>query len=405
MGNALREQDKLQEAIQSFNKALTIDPNYVEAYDNIGVSLREQGKLQESIQAHDKALSIKPNYASAYNNMGVALAEQGKLEEALACYNTALSLKPDFAEAARNLVLLPINSIDEQTITELSKRLSIISANIDDQSQKLFFEGNLLSHKGEYDKAFRIFVDANAEKLKKNILSIESEQEKFDLAIQRIRRWSVNLQSEQKSSVKKLFILGPSRSGKSTLETFLIGSPNVYPMFENINLVAMRKSELSMEDTANPSMFDLFYNDENSILKLGYNLVTSTNPDTIFQIDRLIDTLSNSFCIFVRRNRIDIASEMFIKEYRKGNFHSYDNSSILKYLDIYETIWEIIRQKVPHLALEISYENMLSDPSQTLKKISQMTGVSLEVTNLPNRSITNLPSPFREHYASHFMAP
>ena len=183
MGDALREKDKLQEAIQAFNKALTIDPNYVEAYDNIGVSLREQGKLQESIQAHDKALSIKPNYASAYNNMGVALAEQGKLEEALACYNTALSLKPDFSEAARNLVLLPINSIDEQTITELSKRLSIISANIDDQSQKLFFEGNLLSHKGEYDKAFRIFVDANAEKLKKNILSIESEQEKFDLAI------------------------------------------------------------------------------------------------------------------------------------------------------------------------------------------------------------------------------
>jgi LPS sulfotransferase NodH len=139
-------------------------------------------------------------------------------------------------------------------------------------------------------------------------------------------------------------------------------------------------------------------------MKLGYNVVTSTNPDTIFQIDRLIDTLSNSFCIFVRRNRIDIAAEMFIKDYNEGHFYSYDNSSILKYLETYDAIWEIIRQKVPHLALEISYENMLSDPSQTLKKISQMTGVNLKVTNLPNRSITNLPSPFREHYASHFMA-
>ena len=405
MGNALREQDKLQEAIQSFNKALTIDPNYVEAYDNIGVSLREQGKLQESIQAHDKALSIKPNYASAYNNMGVALAEQGKLEEALACYNTALSLKPDFAEAARNLVLLPINSIDEQTITELSKRLSIISANIDDQSQKLFFEGNLLSHKGEYDKAFRIFVDANAEKLKKNILSIESEQEKFDLAIQRIRRWSVNLQSEQKSSVKKLFILGPSRSGKSTLETFLIGSPNVYPMFESYNFEAILKSELSTEETKKLSMRDLFYHDENSLIKLGYNLVTSTNPDTIFQIDRLIDALSNSFCIFVRRNRIDIAAEMFIKDYNEGHFYSYDHSSILKYLDTYEAIWEIIKQKVPHLTLEISFEDMLGNPLETIKKISRMTGASFEVSNPPNRSMTNLSSPFREHYASHFMAP
>jgi len=301
--------------------------------------------------------------------------------------------------------LLPINSIDGQTISELSKKFYSICSNIDDQSQKLFFEANLLSHKGEYDKAFRIFVDANAEKLKKNILSIESEQEKFDLAIQRIRRWSVKPQSEQNSSIKKLFILGPSRSGKSTLETFLIGSPNVYPMFESYNFEAILKSELSTEETKKLSMRDLFYHDENSLIKLGYNLVTSTNPDTIFQIDRLIDALSNSFCIFVRRNRIDIAAEMFIKDYNEGHFYSYDHSSILKYLDTYEAIWEIIKQKVPHLTLEISFEDMLGNPLETIKKISRMTGASFEVSNPPNRSMTNLSSPFREHYASHFMAP
>lgn len=336
--------------------------------------------------------------------MGNALRKRNKLEEALASFNKALSLKPDYADAARNLVLLPIHSIDEQTITELGKKLSIISANIDDQSQKLFFEANLLYHKGEYDKAFKIFVDANAEKLKKNILSIESEQKQFDAAIKRISRWSVNLQSEQKNSVKKLFLLGPSRSGKSTLETFLIGSPNVYPMFESYNFEAILKSELSMEETKKLSMRDLFYHDEKSLVNLGYNVVTSTNPDTIFQIDRLIDTLNNSFFIFVKRNQIDIVSDIFIREYTRGHFYSYDHSTILKYLDFYDAIWEIIKQKVPHLTLEISFEDMLSDPSQILKKISQRTGVSLEVTNLPNRSITNLPSPFREHYASHFMA-
>ena len=336
--------------------------------------------------------------------MGNALQEQGKLDEAIASYNKALSLKPDYAEAARNLVKLPVGCIDEQTISELNKKLSLIYPNIDDPSQKLFFEANIFSHKVMYEEAFKIFIDANSLKSAENILSVKSEQKQFDAAIKRISRWSFNLQSEQKNSVKKLFLLGPSRSGKSTLETFLIGSLNVHPMFESINLEAMRESELSMEDTTNPSMFDLFYHDENSLMKLGYNVVTSTNPDTIFQIDRLIDTLSNSFCIFVRRNRIDIAAEMFIKDYNEGHFYSYDNSSILKYLETYDAIWEIIRQKVPHLALEISYENMLSDPSQTLKKISQMTGVNLKVTNLPNRSITNLPSPFREHYASHFMA-
>ena len=336
--------------------------------------------------------------------MGGILQEQGKRDEAIRSYNKALSLKPDYAEAAKNLVRLPIGSIDEKTISELNKKLSLISDNIDDQSQKLFFEAYLFSHKGMYEEAFKIFVDANSLKSEENILSVKSEQKQFDAAIKRISRWSVNLQSKQKSSSKKLFLLGPSRSGKSTLEKLLTGSPNVYPMFENININAMGKSERSMEETKKPSMFDLFYHDENSLLKLGYNVVTSTKPDTIFQIDRLIDLLSNSFCIFVKRNRTDIASEIFTKEYRKGNFHSYDHSSILKYLDTYEAIWEILRQKVPHLTLEISFEDILSEPLETIKKISQMTGVSLEVSNPPNRSITNLSSPFREHYASYFMA-
>ena len=404
MGNALTEQGKLEKAIQAYNNALAIKPDYADACNNMGIALTEQGKLEKAILAYNNALAIKPDYAQAYCNIGNALKEQGKLEEALESYKKALSLKTDYADAARNLVLLPVNSIDEQTITELSKKFASICSNIDDQSQKLFFEANLLSHKGEYDKAFKIFVDANAEKLNKIRSSIGSEQKQSNAAIKRISGWSVKPQSKQKSSIKKLFILGPSRSGKSTLETFLIGNPNVHPLFESFNFEAMHKSELSMEETKKLSMRDLFYHDENSLAALGYNVVTSTNPDTIFQIDHLIDELNNSFCIFVKRNRIDIASDIFIKEYTRRHFYSYDHSTILKFLDTYDAIWEIIKQKVPHLTLEISFEDMSCDPTQTIKKISQMTGVSLEVTNLPNRSITNFLSPFREHYASHFMA-
>ncbi len=39
----------------------------------MGVTLQEQGKLDEAIEAYNKALAIKPDYAEAYNNMGVTL--------------------------------------------------------------------------------------------------------------------------------------------------------------------------------------------------------------------------------------------------------------------------------------------------------------------------------------------
>ena len=59
-----------------------------------------------------------------------------------------------------------------------------------------------------YEEAFKIFIDANSLKSEENILSVKSEQKQFDAAIKRISRWSVNLQSEQISSSKKIIPSG-----------------------------------------------------------------------------------------------------------------------------------------------------------------------------------------------------
>ena len=67
-----QDQGKLEEAIEAYKKALSIKPDYAEAYNNMGNAFQDQGKLNEAIDAYKKALSIKPDYAEAYNNMGIA---------------------------------------------------------------------------------------------------------------------------------------------------------------------------------------------------------------------------------------------------------------------------------------------------------------------------------------------
>ena len=54
MGNALKDQGKLEEAIEAYNKALAIKPDYAEAYNNMGLTLLDQGKLKEAIEAYTK---------------------------------------------------------------------------------------------------------------------------------------------------------------------------------------------------------------------------------------------------------------------------------------------------------------------------------------------------------------
>ena len=68
----------------------------------MGVSLQEQGKLDEAIEAYNKALSIKPDYAEA-STAWAMLSKSKEANEAIKAYNKALSIKPYYAEAWNNL--------------------------------------------------------------------------------------------------------------------------------------------------------------------------------------------------------------------------------------------------------------------------------------------------------------
>jgi hypothetical protein len=63
---------RLDEARTSIEKALTIDPNNVEAITNRGNVSYEQGRLDEAIADYDRALKAQPDFAEA--NHGRALA-------------------------------------------------------------------------------------------------------------------------------------------------------------------------------------------------------------------------------------------------------------------------------------------------------------------------------------------
>jgi hypothetical protein len=103
MGNALKDQGELEEAIEAYTKAISLKPDFFETYLNMGNALKDQGKLDEAIDAYTKGTSLKPDTAEVHYNLGDALYRQGKLKEAIETFNKVLSIKPDFADALWNL--------------------------------------------------------------------------------------------------------------------------------------------------------------------------------------------------------------------------------------------------------------------------------------------------------------
>ena len=55
--------------------------------------LFEQGKLEGAIATYREAIAHEPNFPEAYNNLGNALREAGRVEEAIQCYTLCIQLQ------------------------------------------------------------------------------------------------------------------------------------------------------------------------------------------------------------------------------------------------------------------------------------------------------------------------
>jgi len=103
LGNALKDQGKLAEAISYYQQAIVLNPNDANVYYNLGNALQDQGQLAEAITAFQHALSLNPQFCQVYNNLGKALKEQKQPADAIACFQQALFLNPNDVHAHNNL--------------------------------------------------------------------------------------------------------------------------------------------------------------------------------------------------------------------------------------------------------------------------------------------------------------
>ena len=106
LGLAYASKGQLDEAIELYQTALRLKPDYAEAHNNLGIAYASKGQLEMAIEQFQTAVRLKPDYAEAHNDLGLAYASKGLLDEAIEHYQTAVRLKPDLTEAHFNLGLI-----------------------------------------------------------------------------------------------------------------------------------------------------------------------------------------------------------------------------------------------------------------------------------------------------------
>jgi tRNA A-37 threonylcarbamoyl transferase component Bud32 len=93
-GYSLTELRRPEEALDAYNQAIALKPDYAWAWARKGRTLRLLNRYEEALACYDQAIEIQPRYAFAWTGKGLVLERMRNLEQALACHEMAAQINP-----------------------------------------------------------------------------------------------------------------------------------------------------------------------------------------------------------------------------------------------------------------------------------------------------------------------
>jgi len=98
-GLALYNQEKFNESLQAYSRALELDPNDFEAWNNKGIDEGLLGRYDEALKSFGNAVAINESYAEAWYNMGVIYDFKEDYYTAVQAYKKATQINPSYQKA------------------------------------------------------------------------------------------------------------------------------------------------------------------------------------------------------------------------------------------------------------------------------------------------------------------
>jgi tetratricopeptide (TPR) repeat protein len=105
-GIQLMHAKKFAEAQVKFQHALSENPDFAEAHNNLAYSLRKQGpqNYAKALEHYNKAIQLKPNLAEAYEYRGVLFLKLGRKADAEKDLATLKTLDPKLATELEHVI-------------------------------------------------------------------------------------------------------------------------------------------------------------------------------------------------------------------------------------------------------------------------------------------------------------
>jgi tetratricopeptide (TPR) repeat protein len=425
-GTTAQAMGKRDGAEQCWRRAISLAPDYIEAYYNLGLLMQLDGKLDEAVVIYRDGLRQAPEHARTLNNLGTTLMQLDRTEEARPCFERAIAIDPRYDKAHRNLgrayahlgrleeaqrVLQHAAEItpeqeraqcyrtlayyceftaDDRALPGMEALAQKIDTLAPKQRMELHFAlGKAYSDLGQRERSFGHFRSGNAEKRR-----LEPYREGAELArLERIRRaYTAELMAARRghgqAGAAPIFVVGMPRSGSTLVEQILASVPGLHGAGEcdEFGRLAAAVRQVSGAPLLPDGIAGVA---DESLQQLGAAYVQRMQVRTQ-QSGRISDKSLRNFLlvglihlalpqakiIHCRRDPVDTCLSCYSHLFDGDHPYAYDLAELGRYWRAYDWLMAHWREVLPPgVMLELRYEELVGDLEGQSRRMLEHCGL------------------------------
>lgn len=376
-----------EKAIDYGSKGLFIDPSFLELYYAVALAFRGQGKLVKGLGYLRQALAHDEHNVRTLTNYAALLFEKGDKAKARQALKKIIELEPENGSAHRMLSLIEKYKAGDSYIMQMEEVLAVGTLAPHVQSEMHFALGKAYESAKDYGESFRHYKQANALHRQSLQYCIEKEKAFFE-DIKKVFTKDFIAKNAVLGSYSKtpVFILGMPRSSTSLVEQILASHPEVYGagelrdlgviQFQNYDITLRNFVEVyeSLQDSDFKAMANS-YSQKLESLAPNHPYVTDKMPMNFRFIGLISCLFPKAKIIHCIRDPRDTCLSIF-KTYFTGNLpYAYDEGEIAAYYKIYEDLMAHWHEVLPDKIYDVRYEDLVGEPERHIREILGYCGL------------------------------
>jgi Flp pilus assembly protein TadD len=366
----------MEMAAQTLEQARAIKPKDPSVLVTLGEIYRQKREDELTRDAFSRALEIDPDLVPAAIGFGWASLHLGQHSEAVAAFEKLLKRGVRSLEILTALASAPSSLITIDLLSELDQ----LERTQSDASDNFisFLRAVALDKCGRYKEAWEQVAPANHAMFVKLADNFRETQQRDRTMLSMLQNNRPVPASDDKHQPLSLFVLGPSRSGKTTMESIVATLEGVkrgyeYPSVENAVRRTFQDAALltsSFFEFLPPQFYEScrdIYLEELTRRAGTARVFTNTHPGRISDAVHIVSVFPNVRFIFVKRDVDDNVLRIYFRRYTEGNAYAYDLAAAREHVIWYHRMMDLMAAKLPNHVRIIRYEDMVADPAAALR--------------------------------------